>query len=39
MVEEIVGNFDGRRLRVGVVVARFNSVVTERLDPPPPASC
>jgi 6,7-dimethyl-8-ribityllumazine synthase len=32
MVEEIVGNFDGRRLRVGVVVARFNSVVTERLE-------
>ncbi len=29
---EIVGNFDGSRVRVGVVVSRFNSVVTERLE-------
>ena len=32
MVQEIVGNFDGSRVRVGVVVSRFNSVVTERLE-------
>jgi 6,7-dimethyl-8-ribityllumazine synthase len=30
-VQEIVGNFDGSRVRVGVVVARFNAVVTDRL--------
>ncbi|MHC4548990.1 MAG: 6,7-dimethyl-8-ribityllumazine synthase [Planctomycetota bacterium] len=32
MVEEVVGNFDGSRVRVGVVVSRFNGVVTDRLE-------
>ena len=32
MVTEIVGKFDGSHVRVGIVVARFNSVVTERLE-------
>jgi len=32
VVTEIVGNFDGSRVRVALVVARFNSVVTERLE-------
>lgn len=32
MVQEIVGNFAGTDVRVGVVVARFNSVVTDRLE-------
>ena len=32
MVTEIVGEFDGSRIRVGVVVARFNEVITERLE-------
>ena len=32
MVQEIVGNFDGTGLRVGLVVARFNAVVTDRLE-------
>ena len=32
MVQEIVGNFDGSRVRVGVVVARFNGVVSDRLE-------
>jgi len=32
MVNEIVGKFDGTQVRVGIVVARFNSVVTERLE-------
>jgi 6,7-dimethyl-8-ribityllumazine synthase len=32
MVNEIVGNFDGSRVRVGLVVARFNAVVTDRLE-------
>ncbi len=32
MVNEIVGKFDGSHVRVGIVVARFNSVVTERLE-------
>jgi 6,7-dimethyl-8-ribityllumazine synthase len=31
-VEEIVGKFEGSGVRVGVVVARFNSVVTDRLE-------
>ena len=31
-MNEIVGKFDGSRVRVGIVVARFNSVVTERLE-------
>ncbi|MDH3590998.1 MAG: 6,7-dimethyl-8-ribityllumazine synthase [Planctomycetota bacterium] len=31
-MDEIVGNFDGSRLRVGLVIARFNSVITERLE-------
>jgi 6,7-dimethyl-8-ribityllumazine synthase len=30
-VQEFVGNFDGSRVRVGVVVSRFNAVVTDRL--------
>jgi 6,7-dimethyl-8-ribityllumazine synthase len=29
---EITGNFDGSRLRAGLVVARFNAIVTERLE-------
>lgn len=32
MVTEIVGKFEGSRVRVGIVVARFNSVVTQRLE-------
>ena len=32
MAQEIVGNFDGSDVRVGVVTARFNSVVTDRLE-------
>jgi len=32
MVQEIVGNFDGSRVRVGLVVARFNAIVTDRLE-------
>ena len=32
MVNEIVGKFDGSHVRIGIVVARFNSVVTERLE-------
>ena len=32
MVNEIVGKFDGTQVRVGIVVARFNSVITERLE-------
>jgi 6,7-dimethyl-8-ribityllumazine synthase len=28
---EIVGNFDGSRVRVGIVASRFNGVVTDRL--------
>ena len=32
MVSEIVGNFDGSRVRVGIVVARFNGVVCDRLE-------
>ena len=32
MVEEIVGNFDGSHVRVGVVVSRWNAVVTDRLE-------
>jgi len=32
MVHEIIGNFDGSRVRAGVVVARFNSIITERLE-------
>jgi 6,7-dimethyl-8-ribityllumazine synthase len=32
MVNEVVGKFDGSHARVGVVVARFNSIVTERLE-------
>ena len=32
MPEEIIGNFDGSHVRVGVVVARFNGVVGERLE-------
>jgi 6,7-dimethyl-8-ribityllumazine synthase len=31
-VQEIVGNFEGSGVRVAVVVARFNSVVTDRLE-------
>lgn len=30
--QEIVGNFDGSSARVGIVVARFNAVVTDRLE-------
>jgi 6,7-dimethyl-8-ribityllumazine synthase len=29
---EVVGDFDGSRRRVGIVVARWNGVVTERLE-------
>jgi len=29
---EIVGNFDGSNVRVGLVAARFNSVVVDRLE-------
>jgi 6,7-dimethyl-8-ribityllumazine synthase len=32
MVQEIVGNFDGSGLRIALVVARFNAVVTDRLE-------
>jgi len=32
MVEVIVGKFEGSDVRVGVVVSRFNSVVTDRLE-------
>ena len=32
MSHEITGDFDGSAIRVGVVVARFNDVVTERLE-------
>ena len=32
MVREIIGNFEGSGVRVGVVVARFNSVVTGALE-------
>ncbi len=32
MVREIIGNFEGSGVRVGVVVARFNSVVTDALE-------
>jgi len=32
MVHEILGSFDGTGLRVGLVVARFNAVVTDRLE-------
>ena len=32
MSPEIVGNFEGRHVRVGIVSARFNSVVTDRLE-------
>jgi len=32
MTREIVGSFDGSRIAVGLVVARFNEVVTERLE-------
>jgi len=31
-MHEIVGNFDGRSMRVGIVSARFNSVVVDRLE-------
>lgn len=31
-MNEIVGKFDGKSVRVGIVVARFNSVITERLE-------
>jgi len=31
-MREIVGNFDGRTMRVGIVSARFNSVVVDRLE-------
>ena len=31
MVREIVGNFEGRGVRIGIVSARFNSVVVDRL--------
>jgi len=29
---EIAGDFDGTRIRAGVVVARWNSVITDRLE-------
>ena len=32
MIEEIVGNFCGRNVRIGVVSARFNGVVVDRLE-------
>ena len=32
MTTEIVGDFDGRNVRVAVVTARFNAVVTDRLE-------
>jgi len=32
MAQELVGDFSGRGVRVGVVVARFNAVVTDRLE-------
>ncbi len=32
MATEIQGDFDGSRLRAGLVVARFNAVVTDRLE-------
>ena len=32
MTTEIKGDFDGSRLRAGLVVARFNAVVTDRLE-------
>ncbi len=32
MAQELVGDFSGRGVRVGVVVSRFNSVVTDRLE-------
>jgi 6,7-dimethyl-8-ribityllumazine synthase len=31
-MNEITGDFDGSRVRVGLVVSRFNSVVTDRLE-------
>lgn len=31
MPHEIVGNFDGSSVRVGIVASRFNGVVTDRL--------
>ena len=31
-MQEIIGNFDGGRVRVGIVVSRFNSVITDRLE-------
>ena len=32
MVTELSGSFDGSGIRVGVVVSRFNAVVTDRLE-------
>lgn len=32
MPAEFVGNFEGRHVRVGIVSARFNGVVTDRLE-------
>ena len=32
MAQELVGDFDGRSVRVAVVTARFNAVVTDRLE-------
>lgn len=32
MAQEIVGKFDGSHVRVGIVAARFNGVVTDRLE-------
>ncbi len=32
MAQEIIGNFDGSKIRVGLVVARFNAVVCDRLE-------
>jgi 6,7-dimethyl-8-ribityllumazine synthase len=32
MAHELVGSFDGSRLRIGLVVARFNAIVTDRLE-------
>ena len=32
MTQEIAGNFDGSSMRVGIVSARFNSVVVDRLE-------
>jgi 6,7-dimethyl-8-ribityllumazine synthase len=31
-MREVVGNFDGSRIRAGIVVARFNEIVTEKLE-------